>query len=32
VHAVRYAPQLADYTERLRALSLRAAEVVRRWA
>lgn len=32
VHAVRYAPQLGDYTERLRALSLRAAEVVRRWA
>ncbi|HEX5044753.1 MAG TPA: BatD family protein [Candidatus Polarisedimenticolaceae bacterium] len=32
VHAVRYAPQLGDYSERLRALSLRAAEVVRRWA
>ena len=32
VHAVRYAPQLGDYSERLRALSVRAAEVVRRWA
>jgi hypothetical protein len=32
VHAVRYAPQLGDYSERLRALSVRATEVVRRWA
>lgn len=32
VHAVRYAPQLGDYTDRLRELSRRAAEVVRRWA
>jgi hypothetical protein len=32
VHAVRYAPQLGDYSERLKALSVSAAEVVRRWA
>ena len=32
VHAVRYAPQLGDYSERLKALSGKAVEVVRRWA
>jgi len=32
VHAVRYAPQLGDYSEKLRELALRASEVVRRWA
>jgi hypothetical protein len=32
VHAVRYAPQLGDYSERLRELAARASEVVRRWA
>jgi hypothetical protein len=32
VHAVRYAPQLGDYSERLRELAARAGEVVRRWA
>ena len=32
VHAVRYAPQLGDYSEKLRELAARAGEVVRRWA
>jgi BatD DUF11 like domain len=32
VHAVRYAPQLGDYSEKLRELASRAGEVVRRWA
>jgi hypothetical protein len=32
VHFVRYAPQLGDYSEQVRALAARAAEVVRRWA
>jgi len=32
LHAVRYAPQLGDYSERLRALAVRAGDVVRRWA
>jgi len=32
VHQVRYAPQLGDYSERLRELASRAGEVVRRWA
>jgi hypothetical protein len=32
VHLVRYAPQLGDYSEKLRELAGRAGEVVRRWA
>ena len=32
VHAVRYAPQLGDYSERLRELASRAGDVVKRWA
>ena len=32
VHSVRYAPQLGDYTERLRELASRASDIVRRWA
>jgi hypothetical protein len=32
VHFVRYAPQLGDYSEKLRELAARAAEVVSRWA
>jgi hypothetical protein len=32
VHKVRYAPQLGDYSEKLRDLAGRAAEVLRRWA
>ena len=32
VHSVRYAPQLGDYSERLRELAAHAVEVVRRWA
>jgi hypothetical protein len=32
VHEVRYAPQLGDYSERLRELATRAGEVVRKWA
>lgn len=32
VHFVRYAPQLGDYSEKVRELAARAAEVVRRWA
>jgi hypothetical protein len=32
VHFVRYAPQLGDYTEKLREVSARAAAVVRKWA
>jgi hypothetical protein len=32
VHFVRYAPQLGDYSERLRELAARAADLVRRWA
>ena len=32
VHRVRYAPQLGDYSERLRELAARAGEVVRKWA
>ena len=32
VHQVRYAPQLGDYSERLRELATRAGEVVRRWS
>jgi hypothetical protein len=31
VQAVRYAPQLGDYSERLRDLASRAGDVVRRW-
>jgi hypothetical protein len=31
VHSVRYAPQLGDYSEKLRELAGRAGEVVRRW-
>jgi hypothetical protein len=32
VQAVRYAPQLGDYSERLRELATRAGDVVRKWA
>lgn len=32
VHFIRYAPQLGDYTEKIRAAAARAADVVRRWA
>jgi len=32
VRFVRYAPQLGDYSEKIRALAERAAEAVRRWA
>ena len=32
VQAVRYAPQLGDYSERLRELAARTAELVRKWA
>jgi hypothetical protein len=32
VHAVRYAPQLGDYSEKVRDLAGRAGELVRRWA
>jgi hypothetical protein len=32
VHLVRYAPQLGDYSEKVRNLARRAREVVERWA
>ena len=32
VHFLRYAPQLGDYTEKIRDVASRAAEVMRRWA
>jgi hypothetical protein len=32
VHRVRYAPQLGDYSEKLRELAAKAGAVVRRWA
>ena len=32
VHFVRYAPQLGDYSEKLRELAAKAGAVVRRWA
>lgn len=32
VHFVRYAPQLGDYSDKIRALAARGADVVRRWA
>jgi hypothetical protein len=32
VHFVRYAPQLGDYSEKLRELAARAAATVKRWA
>jgi len=32
VRFVRYAPQLGDYSDKVRELAARAAEVVRRWA
>ena len=32
VHFLRYAPQLGDYSEKIREVSARAADVVRRWA
>jgi hypothetical protein len=32
VHQLRYAPQLGDYSEKVRELAGRAGEVVRRWA
>jgi len=32
VQFVRYAPQLGDYSEKLRDLAARAAETVKRWA
>ncbi len=32
VHFVRYAPQLGDYSEKLRELAVRAAATIKRWA
>ena len=32
VHFVRYAPQLGDYSEKLRELAARAAATIKRWA
>ena len=32
VHFVRYAPQLGDYSDKIRALAARGAETIRRWA
>ena len=32
VHFLRYAPQLGDYSEKIREVAARAAEVMRRWA
>jgi hypothetical protein len=32
VHFVRYAPQLGDYSDKIRALAARGADAVRRWA
>jgi hypothetical protein len=32
VRFLRYAPQLGDYTEKIRDLAARAAAVVRKWA
>ena len=32
VHFVRYAPQLGDYSDKIRALAARGTDVVRRWA
>jgi hypothetical protein len=32
VQFLRYAPQLGDYSEKIREVAMRAAEVVRRWA
>jgi hypothetical protein len=32
VRFVRYAPQLGDYSDKVKDLALRAAEAVRRWA
>ncbi|MFI5006494.1 MAG: BatD family protein [Solirubrobacterales bacterium] len=32
VHSVRYAPQLGNYSEKLRELAAKAGDVVRRWA
>ena len=32
VHFIRYAPQLGDYSEKIRDLATRAREAVRRWA
>lgn len=32
IHFVRYAPQLGDYSENLKALAARAGEAVKRWA
>jgi hypothetical protein len=32
VHFVRYAPQLGDYSEKLRELAARATATVKRWA
>jgi hypothetical protein len=32
VHFLRYAPQLGDYSEKIRDVARRAADVVRRWA
>jgi len=32
VRFLRYAPQLGDYTDKIRDVAQRAAEVVRRWA
>jgi hypothetical protein len=32
VEFIRYAPQLGDYSEKIRDIAARAAEVVRKWA
>ena len=32
LHFVRYAPQLGDYSDKIRALATRGAEAVKRWA
>jgi hypothetical protein len=31
VHFIRYAPQLGDYSDKIRDLAARAADLVRRW-
>jgi hypothetical protein len=32
VRFLRYAPQLGDYTDKIREVASRAAELVRRWS
>jgi hypothetical protein len=32
IQFIRYAPQLGDYSEKIRDVAARAADVVRRWA